>query len=210
MPCCRVVLGMGDAWWVRFDWSLLPVNPQREDKGYGLVTNRCPDGMTSHRVVQPTGRRVARGITPIPRTEPHASHQHHRTRRPAAGDYSPTHLPAPENPGPGPTATGQRVTGDDGTLTSIVDPGSPIRIFTSCALRLPSPAPPQTTVLRDPPFAVTVKETWSAVDTDTPETYARSDGSSDPRAPRAASTPAGALPTVRKVNPSRSTTSTSP
>src|SRR6478735_2327696 len=186
--------------------------------------------MTRHRVDQPTPRRVVTGIDPIPGAAPQGPHQHHRTlgSRPP-GDHPPTtglrargRVPwRTRRPGRG----CQRVTGDDGTLTSIVEPGSRRRIFTRSALRLPSAAPPQTTVLRFSPLALTVKETWSAVDTDTPETSARSDGSRDPSAPRAASTPAlvtcadpeltsgtpsGALPTVRKATPSRSTTSTSP
>src|SRR6476661_789275 len=201
--------------------------------------------MTSHRVVQPTPRRVVAGIAPIPGVVPHRPHQHHdRTghvrrgtpshgprRRRCAGPDSVLDGPRPVEDGVGgrrrrrTTAAGQRVTGEDGTLTSIVAPGCVSRIFTSSALRGPLWAPPHTTVLRFSPFALTVKDTWSAADTEIPETSARRSGASDPSAASAASTPAlvtwaapeltsgtpsGALPTVRKVNPSRSTTSTSP
>src|SRR4051812_8833534 len=82
----------------------------------------APTVCRRHRVDQPTGRRVAARITPF------RCGGSHQPRRP---QWQP----------------GQRMTGEDGTLTWIVEPGCAASRPTSFALVAPSPEPPQTTVL---------------------------------------------------------------
>src|SRR5262245_48789869 len=128
--------------------------------------------MPCRRADQFPPRRVVRAVPQIHRAE---SHRPHRSHGPQAARWR--HTVAVTSPG-----YPQRVTGEDGTLTSITEPGCPRRIFTSFALRSPSPGPPQTTVLRAPPAALIVNDTWSATDTVTPDTSARILGSREPRA----------------------------